>query len=187
MAKYENGGVYDLEIEAQAFNETTNGHARIELECRVVRKVIGSGTNEVHFAPPEQSQYSVRVGVVFASEKQREMNLRKLRFAGWEGDSFDDFDMVGRSIRCVCEHQNGSGANSGKVYDNFDLMLPPREHQELDNKPSVKKKLNALLGKALKESGFSSGVNSSSQKPQTHQRNPEAPPSRMVDDDGTPF
>jgi hypothetical protein len=152
MSRYENGAYYDLEIVDHAFTETSTGKAQIEFDCKVLRKVKAHGTPEVHFVPAEQSQYTVRVRIVFGSEKQRELNLKKLRFAGWEGSSFDDFDMVGKVIRCACEHSSGTGSNSGKVYDNFDLLLPPREGSgELEDKADVKKKLNALLGKALKE------------------------------------
>jgi hypothetical protein len=186
MARYEPGAVYELEVIEQAFNETANGNPRIELECGVKYKVRAHGTPEVHLAPPEASQYSVRVGLVFATEKQREMNLKKLRFAGWEGDSFDTFDMVGRTIRCVCEHVQGTGKNSGKVYDNFDLLMPPMENQDMDNKPVIRKKLNALLGKSLKETGFPSGGQSTSQRPPASHTTTQ-PPSRMQDDDGTPF
>jgi hypothetical protein len=91
--------------------------------------------------------------VVFATEKQRAFNVRKLRFAGWQGKSFEDFDMVGMRILLTNSHQEATeGKNAGKIYDNFDLVVPPTERKELESKPGIKRKLNALLSKELRES-----------------------------------
>lgn len=150
MSKYEDGGHYELEVADHAFGETKNGHPKIDFDCKVIRKIIGYGTGNETIAPAESSAYNVNLSLVFATEKQREFNLKKLRFAGWNGTSFDDFDMIGDKFIGVNTHAQGTGANASKVYDNFDLALPPLEHEKLESKPGMKKKLNALLSKELK-------------------------------------
>ena len=148
-ATYENDGIYELRIREHAFGETTNGNPKIDFECDVIAKIQGwGGSDGGTKVPAESSSYPVTFSLVFATESQREYNLKKLRFAGWDGSNFDDFEMIGTHI--ICKNENRE--HKGKTYYGFDLVLPPLEHKELESKPGIKKKLNALLSKELKAS-----------------------------------
>lgn len=182
MSKYENGGHYLLEVQNHAFGETKNGNPKIDFECRVIHKVREFGTSNEAVVPAEPSNYAVNFSLVFANEKQREFNVKKLRYAGWSGTSFDDFDMIGHRFVGVNTHAEGTGTNAGKHYDNFDLVLPPLENRELENKPGVKKKLNALLSKELKANPPEAKTESA--KPA---REPQPAPQPPQGDDDAPF
>ena len=149
MARFENNGHYELQIINHAFNETSNGNPKIDFECRAVRKIIGFGTPNEHRVEPEQSPYTIIMTMVFGSEKQREINIKKLRYAGWNGVDFDDFNMVDEIV-VACNKHNPSTKGDGKVYDQFDMVLPALAGRELEDKPSMKKKMNSLLAKELR-------------------------------------
>mgnify|MGYP000721059317 CR=1 FL=1 len=187
MAKYTNEGVYEAEVIDHAFTETKNGNPMIEMECKIHSKILGFGSGSEERVPPESSQYNVNVRIVFATENQRAFNLARLRYAGWTGKSFEDFDMVGQMILIVNQHANGEGKNAGKVYDNFELVSPPREHKELESKPGVKRKLNALLSKELRETASAAPAG----RPAATQKNSDPVPDRSdapaAGDDETPF
>ncbi len=80
-----------------------------------------------------------------------EMSLKRLRYAGFMGDSFGDLNLVGTDCRFVCS----VGEYNGEPSDSWELALPPLESkpagQPIDT--GVVKKLDALFGKALKASG----------------------------------
>ena len=197
MAKYEHEGFYELEIVDHAFGESKGGHPKIDFECKVIQKIHSYNTPEQHFIPAESSQYNTQLSMVFATDSQREMNVKKLRFAGWDGTSFDDFDMTGSRIIGQNKHVPGEGKHAGKVFDNFDFVLPPRERTELENKPGMKKKLNALLSKQLKENPPSGAApKRQEQKPADNEPDPAdeslhadsaMAESRANADDETPF
>jgi hypothetical protein len=186
MAKYEDGGHYEIEIVNHAFGETVNGNPKIEFSCKVINKIREYGTPNQATVPAESSQYSVNINTVFATEKQRAFNVKKLRHAGWNGVSFDDFDMIG--IRCIAVNtvQPGTGANSGKEYDNFDFAMAPLENRELESKPGMKKKLNALLSKELRDNPPTATAPVS--KPQTATVAVTSVDTRIdINDDAEPF
>jgi hypothetical protein len=186
MAKYQDGGHYEVEIVNHAFGETSNGNPKVEFSCKVINKVLDYGTPHQAVVPAESNPYAVNVNTVFATEKQRAFNVKKLRHAGWNGASFDDFDMIG--IRCICLNtvQSGTGANAGKEYDNFDFAMPPLEGKELESKPGMKKKLNALLSKELRDNPPT--VTAPVSKPQTVTVSvPFVDPGNFTGDDADPF
>lgn len=142
MSKFENGGVYSIRITGQGFDTTANGNPQIILVGDVASKIHNYGSNEASSHHPE-SVDSVRISLVFASDKQREVNIKKLRFAGWTGDNFEDFDMTGNLVLARNEHRE----YNGKVYDNFDLILPG---MHVEDKPSVRKQMTAQMNKLLR-------------------------------------
>jgi hypothetical protein len=190
MAKYQDKAAYEAEVIDHAFNETKNGNPMIEMECKVHRKILGYGTGHAEYVPAESNQYPVTVRVVFATEKQRAFNIRKLRYAGWEGKNFEDFDMVGQKIIIINEHQAGEGKNAGKTYDNFDLVPPPVEHKELESKPGIKKKLNALLSKELRETASADSAPPKPRQdapPKASEPEPDESTPGRYEDDTVPF
>lgn len=148
MAQFTHEAHYECEVLESGIQESTNKNPMIVLNVRPLFRLTNYGTPDEKRHPPEAiSERSVRI--VFGSDKQRELNLKKLRAAGWDGTDFDGFDMSGMIIVCVNRHADG---NNGKVYDNFDLPLPGFEAKEIDRSKqgTMSKKLNALLSNDLR-------------------------------------
>lgn len=142
MSKFENGGVYSIRITGQGFDTTANGNPQIIMMGDVASKIFNYGSSDASNQHPE-SVDNVRISLVFASDKQREVNIKKLRYAGWTGDNFEDFDMTGELVIARNEHRE----YNGKVYDNFDLVLPG---MHVEDKPSVRKQMTAQMNKLLR-------------------------------------
>lgn len=142
MSRFENGAVYSIRITGQGFDTTANGNPQIIMVGDVASKIHNFGSQDASNVHPE-SNASVRISLVFATDKQREMNIKKLRYAGWTGDNFESFDMTGELVIARNEHRE----SNGKVYDNFDLVLPGLE---VEDKPSVRKQMTAAMNKLLR-------------------------------------
>lgn len=151
MSTFENNAHYQVEILDHSFDETPNGNPRLNFKVKILKKIKDFGSDAPHFSPAEMN-VDRNLSLVFATEGQREWGVKKLRFAGWRGSDFADFDMIGKEVIVLNTHQQGEGKNAGKVYDNFDLALPPMASKDIgDEKKGARKKMNALLGKLLKE------------------------------------
>ena len=51
--------------------------------------------------------------------------MQKLRYAGFQGDRFDDLNLEGYKIICECSESEYNNQPS----EQWDLALPPREHR----------------------------------------------------------
>ena len=88
--------------------------------------------------------------------------LQKLRNAGFASETLGELDLVGREVRCVNRHEH----YNGKLYDLWDLALPPLDLRPLDPiTPDVARRLDALFGARLKQHGTPG-------KPSKRQRHP---------------
>lgn len=152
MAQFENGGYYECKVVDSGLSESKTGkNPMIILTVQPVYRILNYQTDEERRVSPE-SNSERQVRLTFSSEKQNEMNLKKLREAGWDGTNFVDFDMTGMYIVCKNAWTEGTGNNAGKTFDNFDLPLPGFTAEPIDKSKadSTGKKMNALLAGSMK-------------------------------------
>lgn len=145
-------GKYHVQVTDVALGEASTGNPQIILRVKIISGLqLNSAGDEV--AVTLLGQYD-RTIYLTVTDKSNEMILKKLRWAGWEGDRFETLtkDLLGRGCRADCKIEPAkSGKYAGQDTEKWDLDLPPLESKPLENKPAVAKKLNALFGKALKE------------------------------------
>lgn len=178
MQPFYEEGTYDGEVLEQAFEEASTGSPMLTMKVRIEQFVIDPGMKTEELQDCNQ-QYVRTVNIVFA-EKSIEYSIKKLRYAGFEGESFLDCNLTGSKVRLNCKHREYKGEPS----ESWDLMLPPKERKPLEDSDSVKKKLQALFGKQLKSS-----ANASKPKPAEGGTVSNQPESVTVpdDDDDVPF
>jgi len=144
-----------------------------------------AGGDELHQITSGEYDEYVRVLVDASSEVVMDLALKKLRYAGFMGDSFADLNLVGADVRCNNTHRPYNGV----VRDGFELMLPPHdgEFQPMDAK--VARTLDTLFGRRLKEkitNGPAEQATDTNRKRQAVPANdglPDTPPT----DDEIPF
>ena len=117
----------------------------------------GDETHEVfNDLSPSNYDQTARILIDVKSEDSMNYAMLKLRYAGFDGESFNDLDLEGRDIRCV----NSPAPYKGKERDQWDLALP----RQKTNRPSsaidgkMARKLDAFFGKRLKTSKIRSGI-----------------------------
>ena len=92
---------------------------------------------------PNKATRTIRLFIDSSRDDIMDFVIKKLRYAGFEGNSFSDLNLVNADIRATCEH--------GEKYEEWDFTLPPfeeREVNELDT--AMNRKLDTLFGKRLK-------------------------------------
>jgi len=101
------------------------------------------------YEDPSNPERILRIAIDSKNEDMVNFAITKLRYAGFQSDSFSDLNLVNADIRATCK----PGEFKGKPIENWDFALPPleeREVNELDDK--MKRKLDTLFGKRLKAS-----------------------------------
>lgn len=152
MIYYERGE-HVVRIESQGWTETKEkGHPMLVFEAlplqRVTKDHEGNEQFEEVCADANFPTRTLRVVVDASSEQSMEFALKKLRYAGFDGDSFADLDLRGVECRAICDHTQ----YKGKDRENWDFALPPLERgavNDLDR--STARRLDAIFGKRLKE------------------------------------
>jgi len=164
-----------------AVGESKNGHPMVTIKFLPVSSVssyLDDDGQVVANLTPTQRQYERTARIVIKADDERslEFAMLKLRAAGWEGESFREIDSLrGSQINLTCSHEEGTGAYAGKLFERWELPLPPRKSEPLESDNSVARKLDALFGKALKlPNGAPKAAASTT-------------PTTPVDDDGLPF
>ena len=149
---YYREGRHVVEVLEHAFQKSTNGNWMIVFKV----KVIGQVETSLPDRPIEQAanQYERNIRVVITDkEESKDYAMLKLRNAGWQGEKFEALhELHGTQCEASCEHREGTGDNSGKVFESWDFPLPMRESKPLEGMAGAEKSLNALFGKTLKNS-----------------------------------
>lgn len=156
MAPYYAPGKYRCTVLEQGWAESTNGNDMLVFKVRVEAYIIegyGESGELVHQEQMVENAYTRTLRITFTNDSI-EMALKKLRYAGFSGASFDELNLVGSRIIAVSQEPR---VRDGKTYEQWDLALPPMDSgPPLQSKPGVARKLNALFGKQLKASGSGS-------------------------------
>jgi hypothetical protein len=144
-------GAHAVQILQIAGQTSSNGNPMIVAKVKVMGKFsFVDGQREPQLiAVPQQYDRTIRLVV---TDKSQEMVLKKLRWAGWQGESFKElYKLLGTVCRAVCDHDViGAGDKAGQMGETWDFELPPRESKPVEDDPGVFKKLDALFGKSLK-------------------------------------
>ena len=114
----------------------------------ITKNPEGEEQLEQVFEDPEKPFRTLRLCIDSHDENMMDFVMKKLRHAGFEGDSFNDLNLVNADVRATCKE----GEFNGKPTENWDFMLPPldepAEVNTLDT--AMNRKLDALFGKRLK-------------------------------------
>ena len=144
-------GLYVFRITKQGWTETKDRKLPMLVfegyPTHLVRKdPEGNEVLEEVYCDPNYPERTLRLTVDSNNDDMMDFVVKKLRHAGWEGDSFASLNLVNTDIRAVCEQ----GEYKGKQTEDWDFALPPldREVNELD--PAMNRKLDTLFGKRLK-------------------------------------
>jgi len=147
MSAFYEPGNYVCHVVDQAFQMTKTNRPMLVLRVRVTHKVIDEGLPSEQLHPVQDYERTIRLVVVEENEKSMEMMMRKLRYAGFMGDSFRDLKLVDCDIRASCREST----YEGQPTEDWDLMLPPLASSEpLEGDPKLVRKLDALFGRQLK-------------------------------------
>lgn len=145
-------GIYVCRVTQQGFGEAkSSGNPMILIAVEPTHQVRNDPDGAEYLDAVGQS-YERTLRLVIANDDQKEYAMLKLRHAGFVGDSFAQLNLVDSDVRCKCEHKEGTGDHAGKTFEQWDLLLPPRDRvalQPLDK--GAARKLDALFGKRLKE------------------------------------
>ena len=148
MSPYYKPGTYRVRIIEQAFGETKNGNPMITFRIQPRGVVYNFGLDDEHLEPiTDPFDRHMRL-VVSDNEKQKEFAIKKLRFAGFKGNRFENLQLEGKEVYATC----AEGHYEGKETEEWELALPPLERDPLEHDPTVAKRLNALFGKTLTSS-----------------------------------
>jgi hypothetical protein len=172
-------GTYACRVVEQGFQVAKTGRPMIVFKVEPVEK-IDSHLDEAGEIVERRSslsvnyQRTVRLVIVEDNQESLDYTMAKLRYAGFEGDRFEDLDLVGSEVRCLCKHQPYNGQPS----EQWELSLPPRQDRPLETDGNLTRKLNALFGRRLKE-----GAEPSDTAPRAHTSAPKV----EIDDSDIPF
>lgn len=126
---------------------------------------------------------TVRMLLDPANEKSMEFALKKLRHAGFTGDSIGQLDLVGKEVRVKNDPTQDN--STGKEYDNWDFVLPPLDQPSLAPIDAKKaRSLDALFGRKLKETASKPEVPA---KPAERVPVSQQEPATVPPDDSVPF
>lgn len=151
MSVFYEEGYYVCRVTQQGHGESRNGNPMILIGVDPTHRICNGpdGSEELENVT---KTYERTVRLVVANDEQRDYAMLKLRYAGFAGDSFSKLNLVGSDVRCECKHNEGTGENAGKTFENWDLMLPPRERTELiPIDGAAARKLDALFDRRLKD------------------------------------
>lgn len=159
MPPYYDQGLYFVTGVEQAWTESSNHNDMFVLKVLVnghAVPIAGADGEITYELQPVGANYTRTIRVTLVANNI-EMAMKKLRYAGFTGTSFDDLNLVGRQFLAVSQPPQ---FKDGKSYEQWDLPLPPLADSgpPLESKPGITRKLNALFGKQLKEGGESAAA-----------------------------
>ena len=143
-------GLYVFRITKQGWTEAKDGKPMLTFDGYPTHKVTkdpeGEERLEVADEDPQRLERRLQLYIDSSRDDIMDFVMNKLRYAGFEGDSFADLNLLNTDVRAVCKESE----YKGKQTENWDFALPPldREVNELDS--SMTRKLDTLFGKRLK-------------------------------------
>lgn len=113
----------------------------------ITKNPEGEEQLEQVYEDPEKPLRTLRLCIDSKDENMMDFVMKKLRYAGFEGDSFNDLNLVNADIRATCKEDEFNG----KPTENWDFALPPLEEREVNTlDAAMNRKLDTLFGKRLK-------------------------------------
>lgn len=159
MPPFYGQGLYFVTAVDQAWTESKNHNDMLVLKVRVDGEAIlrtGADGEPVYDLGHVARNYDRTIRVTLTADSI-EMAMKKLRYAGFTGSSFDELNLVGKQFIAVSKEPQ---SKDGKTYEQWDLALPPLSGggPPLESKPGVTRKLNALFARQLKEGAGSASA-----------------------------
>lgn len=151
---YYEPGAYLCRVKEQAFQTSKTGRPMIVFKVNPLAMLSvsygDSGEAEEQQEPTQQAyDRTVRLVIVEDNQESLDYAIAKLRFAGFTGQKFEELDLVGSTVRCNVKHE----PYNGKLSEQWELALPPRDDQPMQSDGSLTRKLNALFGRRLTAAG----------------------------------
>lgn len=145
-------GLYLCRVTEHGFETSKNGNPMIVFRMLpeyVIRTVAGFDGELKEESTPTDQQWSRTSRLVIVPDNQNSIDfaMAKLRYAGFDGERFEELNLDGAVVRFLCEHK----PFEGRLYENWSLPLPPRDNAPLATDGDTVKKLNALFGRKLKD------------------------------------
>lgn len=148
---YYAAGTYLCRLMSHGFGESRKQKLpqitlKVQPEFLVQYRLNHAGdTVEENEATTQRYDRWIRIVVNPQDERSMDFAIRKLRHSGFTGSNLEDIsELVNRHLICECRHDNEYG-------EQWDLKLPSLGGEAVENDPNVARRLNALLGKRLKE------------------------------------
>ncbi len=183
MNYYEPGN-YVFRITKQGWTEAKDGKPMLVFDgypTHLVRKdPEGNEVLEEVYEDPQRPDRRLQLYIDSSRDDIMDFVMKKLRHAGFEGDSFADLNLLNTDIRATCKEDE----YKSKPTENWDFALPPLERGEVNELDSgMNRKLDTLFGKRLK-GGKPKQVDAEPQPVDEQQPEPVATPTA---NDDVPF
>jgi len=152
MNHYEDG-LYVFRIIKQGWVETKENKLPMLVfdgypTHKITKTPEGDDQLEQVYEDPQRPERTLRIVVDSTNDNMMDFAMKKLRYAGFNGDSFVDLNLINADIRAICKE----GEFKGKPTEDWDFALPPLERMEANNlDPQINRKLDTLFGKRLKD------------------------------------
>lgn len=181
MAPFYEPGKYRVLVLEQAWDKAQSGADQLVLKFRVNAKIEDDGSGETYEAVLSHN-YERRIFLTF-TENSIDYIVKKLRYAGFTGSSFEELSLAGAELVAECKHE----ARDNQQREKWDLPWAMAS-APLKSDSSIARKVNTLFGRALK-SGASAGAAvaaTTAQRPLAAAV-PGGAPRVPDDDEGIPF
>lgn len=184
MAVYYKLGQYMAKVIEQGFSESNNGNPQIVIKIQPYVYFDYTGGVETEVEIPGDSY--PRTIFLTVTENTTEFVLKKLRAAGFQGNSFRELDLVGKCARCRCSSKVDQ---KGEEREDWDLVYQSEAKPLEPLGAPEARKLDALFGKMLK--GTPAPIDTSGMKPghaaAVHAQQPPEQDAAMAVEDDVPF
>lgn len=151
MAIHYEEGLYRFRVVSQGWTETKKAPPRpmFVINGDPISRIHRGEDGSEYEDSVDRDQYDRRIQMLIDPNdvQSQDFAMKKLRYAGFEGDSFSDLDLVGKDIRARCTH----GEYNQKPKEDWDFALPDRESNAKPLDSGMARKLDALFGKKLKD------------------------------------
>ena len=144
-------GLYVFRITSQGWTETKerklpmlvfDGHPT----HLITKNPEGEEQMEEVYEDPGRPNRTLRMTIDSSNDDMMDFSIKKLRYAGFEGNSFADLNLVNTDVRAACKEDE----YKGKPTEDWDFALPPLERESSPFDDNMNRKLDTLFGKRLK-------------------------------------
>jgi len=130
-----NPGIYSGDITEMVATQNTNGTPYMAVVFAVTN--VAQNGAWVSIAP------ETRTVRLFLTDKAIDFSMDKLKTIGFNGDFSNPKCSINQSVMLICEHRAGTGANAGKVYENWDLYTERAEQERIPVSSDIVRQMNA--------------------------------------------
>lgn len=160
MAPFYEPGKYRVLVLEQAWDKAKSGAEQLVFKIRVNAKIedANDGTGET-FDAALAHNYERRIFLTF-TENSIDYIVKKLRYAGFSGASFEELNLTGSELVAECQHDT----RDGKTGEKWDLPWASAS-APLKTDANIARKVNTLFGRALKGTGGAAATTAPPQRP----------------------